>query len=158
MKYVLQKDYIPAAALVAMGAAGVWTSLHIELDSLEGWGARVFPIFASVALCALGVLEFLKTSFAFEVNDEKVFPSLRPWFIIGLTLAYIWMVARFGYHLSTALISPAIFATFGIRSPIFLFASAVLVPFFFHVLFFELLGIFPPIAKWFDPFVMVRGY
>ena len=47
---------------------------------------------------------------------------------------------------------------FGMRSPLWLLVTAIICPAIYHLIFFVLLGVFPPFGEWFDLLDVLQGY
>ncbi|WP_209000640.1 hypothetical protein, partial [Labrenzia sp. DG1229] len=74
-----------------------------------------------------------------------------------IALLYQQSIRWFGYVLPTALAAPVVLFLFGIRSRVGLAVSVILCPLIFHILFFELLGVFPPYGEVFDLLDWIKG-
>ena len=60
--------------------------------------------------------------------------------------------------IATAVAAPLALWIFGVRSVVGLSAAAALCPAVYHMVFFELLGVFPPLGRWFDLLDVIAGY
>jgi hypothetical protein len=144
-----------AAVLIVFSIAALFASLQIEKDPGGGWGARIFPLFGSGTLLLVGILE-LRNSLLGRVPESKpVSPPI--WGLLGLALGYVWLIGAVGYLFSTALAAPLALWMFGIRRPAGLLAAAILCPAIYHLIFFELLGVFPPYGRWIDLLDILQG-
>ena len=145
---------VVGVALILVGIGATVASLGISLDQYGRWGARFFPLAGSLALVILGAAELRKTRGA--PLDR------RHWFAIGalllLSLSYVWTISAVGYLIATAIAAPLALLIFGVRSVLGLCAAAVLCPAIYHLIFFDLLGVFPPLGRWFDLLDVVGGY
>ena len=163
--------------LIAIGFVGLTASLNVPLDQYGRWGARYFPLAASGALTLLGVIEVwcgrrttspgagpvpvgTPPDLAEGLAAER--PARPPYLRIALLAligaAYVWSMARFGYLATTAIAAPAALATYGVRDWWKLLLMALLAPAIFHVVFFELLGVFPPLGSVWDLLDVIRGH
>ncbi|WP_315898805.1 tripartite tricarboxylate transporter TctB family protein [Tateyamaria omphalii] len=133
-------------ALILIGIGATITSLGISLDQYGRWGARLFPLAGSLALIVLGMLELRRSEG--PRLDRKHWPAVAG--LLFLSMAYVWAISVVGYLIATALAAPLALWIFGVRSVIGLSAAAVLCPGVYHLVFFELLGVFPPLGRWFD--------
>lgn len=146
---------INSATVVGLGLCGVGLlavgfALQISPDADGGYGARTFPITAAAGLFLLGLLEARRGLFA-EIEPPESTKNLSSIAaLIILTVAYVWLMTKLGYLISTGVVAPVALWLFGIRNPIGLILSVVLCPVVYHMLFFELLGVFPPYGDWFD--------
>lgn len=133
-------------ALILIGIGATATAMSISLDQYGRWGARYFPLAGSLALIALGVAEL--RSAPGPRLDRHHWPAIAA--LLTLAVAYVWAISAVGYLVATALAAPIALWIFGVRSAIGLAAAAVLCPAIYHLVFFELLGVFPPLGHWFD--------
>lgn len=143
------------AALILLGIGAAVTSMGISLDQYGRWGARIFPLAGSLSLIVLGLVE-LRASKASLVLDRRHAAGIAA--LVLLSLLYVWSISAFGYLLSTALAAPMALWIFGVRNPVGLCAAAVLCPALYHLVFFVLLGVFPPLGRWFDLLDVLGGY
>lgn len=153
----ISSDKVAGAALAALGLAAFALSFDIGRVQWGGESARLFPQIVSVVLTVLSLrLVFSATS------DETVkLPPLNETlqaaalFVIGVI--YIVLIDAFGFLISTAIATPAVFFLFGLRSPLRLICSAIATPIALHIMFFELLGLFPPYGRLFDILDVLQG-
>ncbi len=151
----LSKGFVIGVVLTTFGIAILIASFQIDKDPGGGWGARIFPMFGSITLLMAGILEL-----RFGLRTPQTKPDYIPSNILvlfGLAIGYIFFIGKIGYLLSTGLVAPLIFLVFGVKNLIGLFVSAVLCPVAYHLIFFELLGVFPPYGKWFDLLNVIQG-
>ncbi|MFK7793059.1 MAG: tripartite tricarboxylate transporter TctB family protein [Devosiaceae bacterium] len=145
-----------AAVLIVLGTAAIIASFQIEKDPGGGWGARIFPLFGSGTLLIVGLLE-LRNAVADRVpRAAQIVPSV--WLLLSLAVGYIWLISKVGYLFSTAFAAPLALWIFGIRRPVALLLAAVICPAVYHLIFFELLGVFPPYGQWIDLLDILQGY
>ncbi len=138
-----------AVALILIGVGATVTSMNIALDQDGRWGARIFPLAGSLSLIALGMVEWWNAPDKPKAEtDRQHLPAIAA--LLALSVAYVWMMAQFGYLISTALAAPLALCIFGVRNMIGLCAAAVLCPAVYHLVFFGALGVFPPLGHWFD--------
>lgn len=152
-------DRIVGIGLVAIGLLAGAGSLAIARDYDGSAAARIFPMATAAAILVLGVMAVRAGPDGAAMPESPVEPrdGRGPVAILGLAFGYLWLMTKVGYLLSTALAAPAALWIFGIRSRAALVASAILCPLVFHLIFFALLGTFPPVGAWFDPRLM-SGY
>ncbi|WP_232204298.1 tripartite tricarboxylate transporter TctB family protein [Roseobacter sp. CCS2] len=145
-------------ALILLGVGATFTSMNIALDQYGRWGARIFPLAGSLSLVALGVAEWwgARGRPASPALNRAHLPAIAA--LLALAIAYVWVMAQFGYLISTAIAAPIALWIFGVRNVIGLCAAAVLCPAIYHLVFFELLGVFPPLGRWFDLLDVFGGY
>ncbi|MEJ6388740.1 tripartite tricarboxylate transporter TctB family protein [Gymnodinialimonas ulvae] len=152
----LGQGVVIGAVLIVISIAALVASFQIDKDPGGGWGARIFPLAGSGALSIVGLLELRSGQIASVNAPTKVNPSI--WALLILALGYVWLISKIGYLLSTGLVAPLALWVFGIRRPIALLLAALLCPAIYHLVFFELLGVFPPYGKWFDLLDILQGY
>lgn len=144
---------IDSMTLIAVGAFGMWgATLVPPAPPGETW-AGVVPMGASLMLAVTGfvlALDALRAGVALvnPVSFDK--KSLRILGLFGLSVLYCLGIVYFGYELSTALVTVVVFWMFGVRRPRTLLLSMLLYPLIFHVIFFTLLGVYPPRGQWFN--------
>ncbi|WP_299689966.1 tripartite tricarboxylate transporter TctB family protein [uncultured Tateyamaria sp.] len=144
---------VVGVALILIGIGATVTALSISLDQYGRWGARYFPLAGALALIALGAAE-LRVADGARL-DRRHWPAITG--LLALSITYVWSISAFGYLLSTAVAAPAALWIFGVRNAIGLGLAAVLCPAIYHLVFFELLGVFPPLGRWFDLLDIMGG-
>ena len=143
---------IAVFGLFALGA-----SLAIEADAQGNANARIFPVMGAGALVLLGALEF-RRGWQGGVRPLVLSEDLRAVLsLLALAIGYIWLVGKLGYLMSTGLVAPLAMWLFGIRHPLGLALAAVICPAAYHLIFFELMGVFPPFGEWFDLLDLIQG-
>ncbi len=142
-------------ALILIGIGATATSASIALDQYGRWGARFFPLAGSLSLIVLGLVE-LRSMRGSAALNRRYLPLILA--LLFLSVAYVWTISVFGYLIATAIAAPAALWLFGIRNPVGLGAAAVLCPAIYHLIFFQLLGVFPPLGRWFDLLDVIGGY
>lgn len=150
------QSLIIAAVLTVFSIAALVASFQIEKDPGGGWGARIFPLFGSGALLMVGLLEFRSALQGTVPESKPAAPSV--WLLLGLALGYVWLIGKIGYLFSTALVAPITLWIFGIRRPSALLLAAIVCPAVYHLIFFELLGVFPPYGQWIDLLDILQRY
>ncbi|WP_420348920.1 tripartite tricarboxylate transporter TctB family protein [Pelagibius sp.] len=149
---------VVGAVLTAFGALALIGSFGINPDPDGGWGARIFPLAGSASLLVLGLLEVMKGLTAGETAPPPATPQLSAVFaLLLLSLAYVWLMAKLGYLISTALAAPLALWLFGVRNLFALLTAALLCPLLYHLVFFVGLGVFPPLGAWFDLLDVIGG-
>lgn len=155
---VLNTGTVIGALLASFGLAALVASLGINPDPDGGWGARIFPLVGSGALLALGVLECAKGFNSPEPpRREEANPLPNIVSLLLLSLGYVWLIGKIGYLLSTGFAAVLALIIFGVRSPIGLLIAAIVCPAIYHLIFFVLLGVFPPYGEWFDLLDIIEG-
>lgn len=153
---VQSQGVIIAVVLTLFSIAALVASMQIEKDPGGGWGARIFPLLGSGTLLIVGVLELRAALLGRVSQSEPVKPPV--WLLLALAIGYVWLMSKVGYLFSTALAAPLALWIFGIRRPLGLLLAAVLCPALYHLVFFELLGVFPPLGEWIDLLDILQGY
>lgn len=147
---------VVGGALVAFGAVALMAGLAIGADGQGNGGARIFPVMGAASLVVLGALEF-RRGLRGGVPPLSFGDDLRAVLaLFGLAIGYAWLVGKIGYLLSTGLVAPLALWLFGIRHPLGLLVAALACPGVYHLIFFELMGVFPPFGDWFDLADMLR--
>jgi putative tricarboxylic transport membrane protein len=77
--------------------------------------------------------------------------------LFAIALLYQQSIRWFGYVLPTALVAPIVLYIFGVRSWTGLAVSVVVCPLIYHIIFFELLGVFPPFGVVFELLTVIGG-
>ena len=148
-------DTAVGAGLIALGALSALGAFDIAPDYDGSTTARIFPLMTAAAITVMGAL-MLRTRPARQ-DAEAGAAGWAPARMLAVTLGYLWLMTKVGYLVSTALAAPAALWVFGVRNPAGLLAAAFLCPLAYHVIFFELLGTFPPYGTWVDP-LLRRGW
>lgn len=148
---------IIGGTIAAFGLVVFLLGLTIEADAQGNANARIIPLIGSGALCFLGGLEFRR---GWTGESEPLALSGDPKSILALlalAIAYSWSLGKFGYLLSTGFVAPVAMWLFGIRNPLGLLVAAIVCPAIYHLIFFELMGVFPPFGEWFDLLDIIQG-
>lgn len=154
----LNQSTVIGGILAVFGAAVIVASFQIKPDPDGSWGARIFPLVGSGAVLLLGALEFIKglrQTIPRSAGGAKL-PGVM-WMLV-LSVAYIWLMGKFGYLISTGIAAPLALMLFGKRHPPGLIAAAILCPAIYHLIFFAGLGVYPPYGEWFDLLNLIQGY
>lgn len=148
---------IVGGVLATFGLIALWIGWTIEADAQGNANARIFPVMGASALILLGLLEvqrgILRDHRPLALSaDAKAVVSL-----LALAVGYAWMISKLGYLLSTGVTAPLAMWLFGIRNPFGLACAALICPTLYHLVFFELMGVFPPYGEWFDLLDLIQG-
>lgn len=144
--------------LVVFGLIAAFIGLQIPAEADGDTGARIFPLIGSLSIALMGALE-LRSGLANADGDPLSLTS-SPASIVGLlalSIAYVWLITMFGYLIGTGIAAALAMWMFGMRSPLWLLVSAIVCPAIYHLIFFELLGVFPPFGEWFDLLDVIQG-
>lgn len=154
----LNASIVVGGSLCLLGVLAGYFSLQIPAEANGDTGARTFPFLAAGALLVLGALEARKGLYA-PAQKQLALPARAPAVLgtIAIGIFYVWMISKLGYLIATAVAAPLILMVFGLRNPLGLLAAAVLCPVVYHLIFFELLGVFPPYGEWFDLLDLLHG-
>ena len=148
--------------LAALGLAACLGALAIDEGLGAGsWGPRTVPLLAGAALLVAGLADAASAggpgtgagARAPAERDAAPDADGDPRLVgalLGVFVLYALLMARTGYVVSTAVAAVAAFALFGARRPLALVAAGALCPLGLHLVFFRLLGTFPPRGAWFD--------
>lgn len=157
----LNADVVIGGLMAAFGLAAVVASLGINPDPGGGWGARIFPLVGSGALLGLGVLDCvrgLRSGATFRAPDAgDPSAAARIAGLLVLSVGYVWLIGKVGYLLSTGVAAVLALMIFGVRRPAGLAVAAVVCPAVYHLIFFVLLGVFPPYGEWIDLLDITQG-
>ncbi|MCG7522821.1 tripartite tricarboxylate transporter TctB family protein [Ruegeria sp. Ofav3-42] len=157
---VLNSSTVIGAGLAIFGLVAVAASMAINPDPDGGWGARIFPLVGSGALVVLGVVECVKgLSSSAPATTPKEEGSILPriFSLLVLSLAYVWLMGKLGYLISTGIAAVLVLMIFGVRNPIGLLIAAIVCPAIYHLIFFVMLGVYPPYGEWFDLLDVIQG-
>ncbi|MCB2099756.1 MAG: tripartite tricarboxylate transporter TctB family protein [Rhodobacterales bacterium] len=148
------KAVLEGLAVTALGGGAVWGALAVpSAPAGETWAGLV-PMTVAVGLVLAGLWMTLAGMRAHAGVWSLPRPTRGTLEVLGLAvlaLAYHQGIVWFGYLLPTAVAAPITLAAFGVRSRLGLALSVVLCPLAFHLVFFQLLGVFPPYGSLFDP-------
>ncbi|MEM6636925.1 MAG: tripartite tricarboxylate transporter TctB family protein [Pseudomonadota bacterium] len=152
------RRYIESVVLTAIGALGIWGAWQVPAASSGDTWAGVVPFAAALALIALaGIMALSAARQPADGPVESTSGMLDILILFAVALLYQQSLRWFGYILPTAIAAPIVLYLFGVRNWIGLGLSVVLCPLVFHVIFFELLGVFPPFGLVFDLLFYLRG-
>ena len=147
--------------LGVLALLAIWGAWQVPGAGPGDTWAGIVPFAASLGLLALSGLMVASAARASagassdgEQGDSAVFDILV---LFAVALIYQQSFRWFGYILPTAIAAPIVLYIFGVRSWVGLAASIVLCPLVFHILFFVLLGVFPPYGEVFDLADWLRG-
>ncbi|WP_371170842.1 tripartite tricarboxylate transporter TctB family protein [Aliiroseovarius sp. 2305UL8-7] len=155
------RDMTEGLVLVLVSLLAIWGAWLVPAASPGDTWAGIVPFSASVALLVLASLLLiggLRTTPSgpdvAEVNDSGTMDILV---LFAIALIYQQSFRWFGYVLPTAIVAPVVLYLFGVRNWVGLAVSIVACPLTFHIIFFELLGVFPPYGEVFDLLDWFRG-
>lgn len=148
--------------LLALGALAGASALLIG-EWGGAWGPRTVPLLAAATLALSGVAIARHHPSPSAVHPPRAVegepgppasddPASERGvaLLLGLAILYVLAIDRVGYLIATALTVPATFWLFGVRRPLSLLVAGVAVPLALHLVFFRILGVFPPLGAWFD--------
>ena len=147
---------LSGAVLAALGLGAFLLSFGVGTHAWGAESARMFPQIVAVVLLVLSLwLTFSPTTDGTELPDRPELVLVICLFLLGA--GYTFLIDKFGFLIATFVATPVVFGMFGLRRPLGLLIAAVAVPAALHVVFFELLGLFPPFGAWFDLLDVLRG-
>ncbi|CUH44607.1 tripartite tricarboxylate transporter TctB family protein [Ruegeria atlantica] len=154
------RAYAEGLVLALISIVAIWGAWQVPAASPGDTWAGIVPFSASIALLFLSGLLLLSAvrQPAGDTGQEQDNGATLQ--IIGLfiiALIYQQSFRWFGYLLPTAIAAPVVFYFFGVRSWIGLAVSVVLCPLIFHLIFFVLLGVYPPYGEVFDLLSWIQG-
>ncbi len=145
-------------ALGLFAIIGVW-NVPAAADN-ETW-AGIVPFGAGLGLLIIAAFMILGALRSPTSNDKSQSAEnnavLEILALFAIALLYQHSIRWFGYVLPTAITAPVVLYMFGVRSKIGLAVSVVLCPLIYHIIFFELLGVFPPFGEVFDLLDAIQG-
>lgn len=154
---------IEGLALLLLSLIAIWGAWQVPQAAPGETWAGLVPFGAAVALLGLSLLlvagGLRSASHGTDVDVQKVPASGTREILTLFLIALIYQQSFrwFGYLLPTAAAAPVVLYLFGVRSRLGLAASAILCPLVFHIIFFELLGVFPPYGEVFDLLDVIQG-
>ncbi|MEP2027589.1 MAG: tripartite tricarboxylate transporter TctB family protein [Paracoccaceae bacterium] len=145
-------------AISLFAIIGVW-NVPAASDN-ETW-AGVVPFGAGLGLLIISGMmifgAFRNASDDQENTSAEASVTLEVLTLFAIALLYQQSMRWFGYVLPTAIAAPVVLYIFGVRNWIGLAISVVVCPLIYHVIFFELLGVFPPFGEVFDLLDTIKG-
>ncbi|WP_170559452.1 tripartite tricarboxylate transporter TctB family protein [Ruegeria atlantica] len=154
------RAYAEGLVLALISIVAIWGAWQVPAASPGDTWAGIVPFSASIALLFLSGLLLLSAvrqpvGDAGQEQDNGATLQIIGLFIIALI--YQQSFRWFGYLLPTAIAAPIVLYFFGVRSRIGLAISVVLCPLIFHLIFFVLLGVYPPYGEVFDLLSWIQG-
>lgn len=152
--------------LLALGA--IWGAYQVPpAPAGETW-AGIVPMGAAILLLILALWMGLNALGAStqgnglpidegEAKTSDNSGTLHVLVLFAVALVYQQSLRWFGYLLPTALVAPIVLSLFGVRNWKGLVLSVFICPLVFHIIFFELLGVFPPFGEVFDLLDFLKG-
>ena len=157
------KTLIEGSVIIIVGLLAVWGAYQIPpaYSESETWAGLV-PMFVACSLVLIGVMMTISglrmTADNSQISKQTLSRTdLDVSLLVVLALIYHQAIVKFGYLIPTAITAPIVLAFFGVRSPAGLIVSAILCPIVFHLIFFKLLGVFPPYGEIFDVLDLIGG-
>ncbi len=154
------RAYAEGLVLALIALFALWGAWQVPAASPGDTWAGIVPFSASVALLLLSGLMLAGAARQTAGDTGQDQDNVATLQIIGLfiiALLYQQSFRWFGYLLPTAIVAPVVLYLFGVRSRIGLILSVVLCPLIFHLIFFVLLGVFPPYGEVFDLLSWLQG-
>lgn len=154
------RAYAEGLVLAAVSLVAIWGAWQVPGAPPGDTWAGIVPFAASVALLAMSGILLIGASRQAEAvstasSDNGAAAQIVVLFIIALI--YQQSFRWFGYLLPTAIVAPIVLYMFRVRSWIGLAVSVVICPLIFHLIFFVLLGVFPPYGEVFDLLSWIQG-
>lgn len=147
--------------LAILALLAIWGAWQVPSSSPGDTWAGIVPFAASLVLLVLSGLMIATAARTTATGSQDDGPSesatLDILALFALALIYQQSFRWFGYVLPTAIVAPIVMYLFGVRNWVGLAASVVVCPLVFHILFFVLLGVFPPYGEVFDLADWLRG-
>lgn len=145
-------------AISLFAIIGVW-NVPAASDN-ETW-AGIVPFGAGLGLLIISGMMILgayrTASNSQETSAMETSATFEVLTLFAIAILYQQSIRWFGYVLPTAIVAPIVLYTFGVRNWVGLAVSVVVCPLIYHVIFFELLGVFPPFGEVFDLLDTIKG-
>lgn len=140
------------------GTFGVWGAWQVPPPSPDDTWAGVAPMAFSCLLMLCGVVMIAGGGFRLRLSSLFAPSSavVEVFALAVLAFVYYGGLVLFGYVLPTLVVAPAVFAAFGMRGFGKLLAAAIVCPLLLYLLFFVVLGVYPPRGEWFDMMDIIR--
>ncbi|MES0880706.1 tripartite tricarboxylate transporter TctB family protein [Roseibium sp. SCP14] len=157
------KDVIEGLALLVLSLIAIWGAWQVPQAAPGETWAGLVPFGAALALFGLslflvtGGLRSVSHGSGFDDQQTSTTGTREILTLFLIALVYQQSFRWFGYVLPTAIVAPVVLYMFGVRNKVGLTASVFLCPLVFHIIFFELLGVFPPYGEVFDLLDAIRG-
>ena len=142
-------DKAVGAGLMVIGALAILGSFAIAPDYDGSTTARIFPLITALVISGMGASMLRARPAGAQAGEQPA--GSAPWRMLAVSVGYLWLMGKVGYLLSTALAAPLALWVFGVRNQTGLLVAAVVCPLAYHLVFFELLGTYPPYGTWVDP-------
>ncbi|MEM7709609.1 MAG: tripartite tricarboxylate transporter TctB family protein [Pseudomonadota bacterium] len=142
-------------AIALLGGAAILSAMTIG-SGPAAWGPRMVPILAGLVMVATGLAVAFERFAVPDQADATPGREIRALWLILLAGGYALAIGWIGFLAATFVATPALLVLFGVTAPRKLIVAALLCPVALHIFFFELLGIFPPRAAWFDLADLIR--
>lgn len=155
-----------AIILLLLGISAIWGALQVPPASANETWAGTVPMGAAIFLVIIALWMVLselsvpspksgESDEAKQASDNSA--TLHVISLFAVAIVYQQSMRWFGYVLPTAIVAPVVLALFGVRNLMGLALAVALCPLVFHVIFFELLGVFPPYGEVFDLLDFLKG-
>lgn len=163
---MITSRFAEAIILLLLGVSAIWGALQVPpAPANETWAGTV-PMGAAILLVSIALWMVLsalsspsrqseQSDETEQANDNSA--TLHVISLFAVALVYQQSIRWFGYVLPTVVVAPVALSLFGVRNIIGLALSVVLCPLVFHIIFFELLGVFPPYGEVFDLLDFLKG-
>lgn len=154
------RTFAEGIVLALISLFAIWGAWQVPAASPGDTWAGIVPFSASVALLILSGAMLAGASQQTAGGSETVQDNVATIQIVGLfliALIYQQSFRWFGYLLPTAIVAPIVLYIFGVRNLVGLTLSIALCPLVFHLIFFVLLGVYPPYGEVFDLLSWIQG-
>lgn len=155
------RAYAESMVLMVLGLVAVVGVWNVPAPSDNETWAGIVPFGAGLGLLVIaGFMLIGARQTASAQGGQASQNTGGVLYILGLfaiALLYQQSIRWFGYVLPTAIAAPVVLYIFGVRSWIGLAVSVVACPLIYHIIFFELLGVFPPFGEVLDLLDVIKG-
>lgn len=155
------RNFYEGTALAVVRGPAIWGALQVpSAPPGETWPG-VVPFGAAAGLLIVSLFMLLGARKP-QTSDTVAEPpeisgTMHVIILFLIALAYQQSMRWFGYVLPTAIVAPVVLYIFSVRNPVGLALSAILCPLAYHIIFFKLLGVFPPYGEVFDLLDALQG-
>ena len=141
------------SVLICVAILAIFGAVSIPQTSSDSWAGSI-PLGAGIILFVLSVLLLVKKTPP-KISKKSKHRLIMG--VFGLSVLYYQLIVWFGYILPTAFMSPVMLYIFGVRNTAGLVGSSILCPIIFYVIFFVVLGVYPPYGTVFDILSKIQG-
>ncbi|MEE9333515.1 MAG: tripartite tricarboxylate transporter TctB family protein [Granulosicoccaceae bacterium] len=154
------RAFIEGLILAFVSALAIWGAIQVPSPTPGETWAGVVPMGAALALLVISIwltIGGLKVGANAASSASNNKGTIHVVLLFVISIIYQQSLRWFGYVLPTAIVAPVLLYSFGVRSWVGLALSIIVCPLAFHLIFFKLLGVFPPVGEVFDLLGKLQG-